>query len=105
MAYRNTLGFPNPQRNKSGGPCPLRQYAQLDARELGSLFLERLKTPEEGTPDHRYARNALIEMNPPLEHFAAKRFRNRGRPTHSPAWCPPQSGAPHSHDTERRIPR
>lgn len=89
MAYRNTLGFPNPQRNKRGGPCPLRQYAQLDARELGSLFLERLKTPEEGTPDHQYARNALIEMNPPLAHFAAKCFRNRGRPTYSPAWCPP----------------
>ncbi|MYT77468.1 RNA polymerase sigma-B factor [Streptomyces sp. MnatMP-M77] len=55
-----------------------RKVAPKDARELGSLFFERLQTLEEGTPEHQYARNTLIEMNLSLVHFAAKRFRNRG---------------------------
>ncbi|MFI1532385.1 RNA polymerase sigma factor SigF [Streptomyces griseus] len=54
------------------------KIAPKDARELGSLFFEQLGVLEEGTPDHQYARNTLIEMNLSLVHFAAKRFRNRG---------------------------
>ncbi len=45
---------------------------------MGSLFFEQLQVLEEGTPEHQYARNTLIEMNLSLVHFAAKRFRNRG---------------------------
>ncbi|MEV6766458.1 SigB/SigF/SigG family RNA polymerase sigma factor [Streptomyces sp. NPDC051105] len=49
-----------------------------DARELSRLFLDRLQTLEEGTHEHQYARNTLIEMNLTLVRFAARRFRNRG---------------------------
>ncbi|MFE2977296.1 SigB/SigF/SigG family RNA polymerase sigma factor [Streptomyces sp. NPDC059258] len=54
------------------------KVAPKDARVMGSLFFEQLQVLEEGTPEHQYARNTLIEMNLSLVHFAAKRFRNRG---------------------------
>ncbi|MFE1883213.1 RNA polymerase sigma factor SigF [Streptomyces diastatochromogenes] len=49
-----------------------------DARELSKLFFEQLATLEEGTSEHQYARNTLIEMNMSLVRFAAGRFRSRG---------------------------
>ncbi|MFD3457548.1 SigB/SigF/SigG family RNA polymerase sigma factor [Streptomyces sp. NPDC058691] len=52
--------------------------APADARALSKLFLERLTVLEEGTQDHQYARNTLIEMNMSLVRFAARRFRDRG---------------------------
>ncbi|MFD6419940.1 RNA polymerase sigma factor SigF [Streptomyces sp. NPDC060194] len=51
--------------------------APKDAREISRLFFERLSTLEEGTHDHQYARNTLIELNLALVRFAASRFRNR----------------------------
>jgi RNA polymerase sigma-B factor len=52
------------------------KIAPQDARELTRLFLERLAVLEEGTPEHQYARNTLIEVNMSLVRFAARRFRN-----------------------------
>ncbi|MDX2623211.1 RNA polymerase sigma factor SigF [Streptomyces sp. WI03-5b] len=52
--------------------------APRDARRLSRLFLDRLQALDEGTPEHQYARNTLIEMNLSLVRFAAGRFRNRG---------------------------
>ncbi|MFF0203660.1 SigB/SigF/SigG family RNA polymerase sigma factor [Streptomyces sp. NPDC005017] len=49
-----------------------------DARELSRRFLDRLAVLEEGTPDHQYVRNTLIEMNLSLVRYAASRFRTRG---------------------------
>ncbi|MFF4537053.1 RNA polymerase sigma factor SigF [Streptomyces aureus] len=49
-----------------------------DARELTRIFLNQLAVLEEGTREHQYARNTLIEMNVSLVRFAASRFRNRG---------------------------
>ncbi|MFE4450153.1 SigB/SigF/SigG family RNA polymerase sigma factor [Streptomyces sp. NPDC056796] len=49
-----------------------------DARALSTLFFEQLRVLEEGTHEHQYARNTLIEMNISLVRFAARRFRNRG---------------------------
>ncbi|MEU5593051.1 RNA polymerase sigma factor SigF [Streptomyces sp. NPDC020298] len=49
-----------------------------DARELSRLFFDRLAVLEEGTHEHQYARNTLIEMNMSLVRFAAGRFRSRG---------------------------
>ncbi|MFB8118272.1 RNA polymerase sigma factor SigF [Streptomyces sp. NPDC055962] len=49
-----------------------------DARALGKLFFEQLQVLEEGTHEHQYARNTLIEMNLSLVQYAARRFRNRG---------------------------
>ncbi|MET7480370.1 SigB/SigF/SigG family RNA polymerase sigma factor [Streptomyces sp. NPDC005648] len=49
-----------------------------DARELTRLFLARLAVLEEGTEEHQYARNTLIEMNLSLVRYAAARFRSRG---------------------------
>ncbi|WP_329225492.1 SigB/SigF/SigG family RNA polymerase sigma factor [Streptomyces sp. NBC_01460] len=54
------------------------QIAPRDARNLSRLFFDRLHLLEEGTPEHQYARNTLIEMNLSLVRFAAGRFRNRG---------------------------
>ncbi|WP_420036380.1 SigB/SigF/SigG family RNA polymerase sigma factor [Streptomyces sp. cg28] len=52
--------------------------APRDARELGAHFFERLSVLEEGTRDHQYARNTLIEMNLSLVQYAASRFKYRG---------------------------
>ncbi|MEW1569499.1 RNA polymerase sigma factor SigF [Streptomyces sp. NPDC093509] len=52
--------------------------APKNARELTRLFLDQLSVLEEGTREHQYARNTLIEMNISLVKFAASRFRNRG---------------------------
>ncbi|MFF0791194.1 SigB/SigF/SigG family RNA polymerase sigma factor [Streptomyces spiralis] len=54
------------------------QVAPSDARTLSRLFFERLATLEEGTHEHQYARNTLIEMNMSLVRYAAGRFRSRG---------------------------
>ncbi|WP_327270772.1 RNA polymerase sigma factor SigF (plasmid) [Streptomyces sp. NBC_01218] len=54
------------------------KVAPKDARALSKLFFDRLQTLEEGTREHQYARNTLIEMNLSLVRFAAQRFRNRG---------------------------
>ncbi|MGW1467258.1 RNA polymerase sigma factor SigF [Streptomyces sp. NPDC001493] len=54
------------------------KVAPQDARALSKIFFDRLQTVEEGTREHQYARNTLIEMNLSLVRFAASRFRNRG---------------------------
>ncbi|MDQ0585558.1 RNA polymerase sigma factor SigF [Streptomyces rishiriensis] len=54
------------------------KMAPKDARTLSKLFFAKLAVLEEGTPEHQYARNTLIEMNMSLVRFAAGRFRNRG---------------------------
>lgn len=51
--------------------------APRDARELSRQFFRRLSELEEGTYEHQYARNTLIEMNMSLVRFAAGRFRGR----------------------------
>jgi RNA polymerase sigma-B factor len=53
------------------------QIAPKDARELTRLFFQQLSVLEEGTPEHQYARNTLIEMNISLVRYAASRFRGR----------------------------
>ncbi|MGW0334670.1 SigB/SigF/SigG family RNA polymerase sigma factor [Streptomyces sp. NPDC003011] len=55
------------------------KIAPKDARELSKLFFDRLTTLEEGTPEHQYARNTLIEMNMSLVRFAAGRYRSSGQ--------------------------
>ncbi|SCD72479.1 sigma factor, partial [Streptomyces sp. OspMP-M43] len=54
------------------------KVAPQDARALSKIFFDRLQVLEEGTHEHQYARNTLIEMNLSLVRFAASRFRNRG---------------------------
>nr|WP_239074856.1 RNA polymerase sigma factor SigF [Streptomyces sp. SID10853] len=53
------------------------KVAPYDARELSRLFFATLGTADEGTPEHQYARNTLIELNLSLVRFAATRFRSR----------------------------
>ena len=48
-----------------------------DARELSRQFFDRLASLEEGTHEHQYVRNTLIEMNLSLVRYAAARFRSR----------------------------
>ncbi|MFJ3699238.1 RNA polymerase sigma factor SigF [Streptomyces sp. NPDC090052] len=53
------------------------KVASYEARELSRLFFATLDTAEEGTHEHQYARNTLIELNLSLVRFAATRFRSR----------------------------
>ncbi|MEU8518828.1 RNA polymerase sigma factor SigF [Streptomyces sp. NBC_01216] len=55
-----------------------REVAPKDARELSKVFFDELAVLEEGTAEHQYARNTLIEMNMSLVRYAASRFRGRG---------------------------
>ncbi|MFF5636872.1 SigB/SigF/SigG family RNA polymerase sigma factor [Streptomyces sp. NPDC012825] len=52
-----------------------------DAQALSAALLTRLTELEEGTPEHAYVRNTLVELNLSLVKFAARRFRNRAEPT------------------------
>ncbi|MGW1893765.1 RNA polymerase sigma factor SigF [Streptomyces sp. NPDC002004] len=52
--------------------------APRDARGLSRGFFARLAELEEGTHEHQYVRNTLIEMNLSLVTYAAGRFRSRG---------------------------
>ncbi|MFF7847456.1 SigB/SigF/SigG family RNA polymerase sigma factor [Streptomyces sp. NPDC007910] len=52
-----------------------------DAQPLSSALLTRLAELDEGTPEHAYVRNTLVELNLSLVKFAARRFRNRAEPT------------------------
>lgn len=56
--------------------CPA-EMAPKDAREISKLFFARLTDLEEGTHEHQYVRNTLIELNLALVRYAATRFRNR----------------------------
>ncbi|MGW6566745.1 SigB/SigF/SigG family RNA polymerase sigma factor [Streptomyces sp. NPDC054975] len=52
-----------------------------DAQALSTALFARLEGLEEGTPEHAYVRNTLVELNLSLVKFAARRFRNRAEPT------------------------
>ncbi|MFI7340823.1 SigB/SigF/SigG family RNA polymerase sigma factor [Streptomyces sp. NPDC050085] len=52
--------------------------APRDARDVGRHFFNRLAHLEEGTHEHQYVRNVLIEMNLSLVQYAASRFKHRG---------------------------
>ncbi|MFI6692614.1 RNA polymerase sigma factor SigF [Streptomyces sp. NPDC050433] len=56
--------------------CPA-DVAPKDAREISRIFFVRLAELEEGTHEHNYVRNTLIELNLALVRYAATRFRNR----------------------------
>ncbi|MFI6082035.1 RNA polymerase sigma factor SigF [Streptomyces sp. NPDC051217] len=56
--------------------CP-GDVAPKDAREISRVFFVRLAELEEGTHEHQYVRNTLIELNLALVRYAATRFRNR----------------------------
>ncbi|MGV9253317.1 RNA polymerase sigma factor SigF [Streptomyces sp. NPDC003697] len=82
-AIRSEAEVEETQGTRTGhGPSPdvadPRTVAPRDARELSRHFFQRLTELEEGTHEHQYARNTLIEMNMSLVRFAAGRFRNRG---------------------------
>ncbi|MEU6865487.1 SigB/SigF/SigG family RNA polymerase sigma factor [Streptomyces sp. NPDC046876] len=55
-----------------------REVAPADARELSRVFFRRLRELPEDSPEHRYVRNALVEMNSSLVQYAVRRFRGRG---------------------------
>ncbi|MEU4269050.1 SigB/SigF/SigG family RNA polymerase sigma factor [Streptomyces sp. NPDC026092] len=52
-----------------------------DAQTLSTALFSRLEKLEQGTPEHAYVRNTLVELNLSLVKFAARRFRNRAEPT------------------------
>ncbi|MET9672480.1 RNA polymerase sigma factor SigF [Streptomyces sp. NPDC006482] len=52
----------------------------VDARALSKQLFARLAVLEEGTHDHAYVRNTLVELNLALVRFAAARFGSRSEP-------------------------
>ncbi|WP_418955536.1 SigB/SigF/SigG family RNA polymerase sigma factor [Streptomyces tritici] len=52
-----------------------------EAQTLSTALFARMAELEEGTPEHAYVRNTLVELNLSLVKFAARRFRNRPEPT------------------------
>ncbi|MFD6419617.1 RNA polymerase sigma factor SigF [Streptomyces sp. NPDC060194] len=57
-----------------------RDITPQDARALSKTLFARLETLEEGTHEHAYVRNTLVELNLALVKFAASRFRTRSEP-------------------------
>ncbi|MEU6881582.1 SigB/SigF/SigG family RNA polymerase sigma factor [Streptomyces sp. NPDC046712] len=57
------------------------EVSTTDAQTLSTALFTRLEGLEEGTPEHAYVRNTLVELNLSLVKFAARRFRNRAEPT------------------------
>ncbi|MGW2442072.1 sigma-70 family RNA polymerase sigma factor, partial [Streptomyces goshikiensis] len=82
---RTTPLLPRPRRpyTEAAGIADLpridepREVAPADARELSRVFFLRLRELTEGTPEHQYVRNTLIEMNASLVQYAVRRFRSR----------------------------
>ncbi|MFF3325462.1 RNA polymerase sigma factor SigF [Streptomyces sp. NPDC002889] len=62
------------------GTPSLDEVRPLDARELSKTLFARLASLEEGTHEHAYVRNTLVELNLALVKFAASRFRSRSEP-------------------------
>ncbi len=59
---------------------PFDEVGPMDARALSKTLFGRLETLEEGTHEHAYVRNTLVELNLALVKFAASRFRSRSEP-------------------------
>ena len=59
---------------------PFDEVGPVDARALSKTLFARLETLEEGTHEHAYVRNTLVELNLALVKFAASRFRSRSEP-------------------------
>ncbi|MFI9296265.1 RNA polymerase sigma factor SigF [Streptomyces gardneri] len=59
---------------------PLDRIGAVDARALSKQLFARLSELEEGTHDHAYVRNTLVELNLALVKFAASRFGSRSEP-------------------------
>ena len=59
---------------------PFDEVGPIDARALSKTLFARLETLEEGTHEHAYVRNTLVELNLALVRFAASRFRSRSEP-------------------------
>ncbi|MBW1600474.1 RNA polymerase sigma factor SigF [Streptomyces sp. JJ38] len=73
IATATADGLPHPREPHAVAP--------EDARALTRLFVERLRTLDEGTAEHQYVRNTLIEINLSLVRYAARRFRSRAGET------------------------
>ncbi|MER7759721.1 SigB/SigF/SigG family RNA polymerase sigma factor [Streptomyces sp. NPDC097619] len=56
------------------------QASAHEARTLSVALFRRLTELREGTPEHAYVRNTLVELNLSLVKFAARRFRSRSEP-------------------------
>ncbi|MFD9052553.1 SigB/SigF/SigG family RNA polymerase sigma factor [Streptomyces zaomyceticus] len=67
----------------AGLPTPARptDVSTDDARTLSVALFRRLRELDEGTPEHAYVRNTLVELNLSMVKFAARRFRSRAEPT------------------------
>ncbi|MEU9401300.1 RNA polymerase sigma factor SigF [Streptomyces sp. NPDC048242] len=59
---------------------PFDEVGPVDARALSKTLFQRLESLEEGTHEHAYVRNTLVELNLALVRFAASRFRSRSEP-------------------------
>ncbi|MFD9795262.1 SigB/SigF/SigG family RNA polymerase sigma factor [Streptomyces sp. NPDC059070] len=72
MRRRALDGIPEVARPQS--------LATEEARSLSQAMFRRLAELDEGTQEHAYVRNTLVELNLSLVKFAARRFRGRAEP-------------------------
>ena len=56
------------------------RVSPADARRISKTLFARMATLEEGTYEHTYVRNTLVELNMTLVKFAAARYRTRNEP-------------------------
>ncbi|MFI1866647.1 RNA polymerase sigma factor SigF [Streptomyces jumonjinensis] len=59
---------------------PFGELGPMDSRALSKTLFARLADLDEGTHEHSYVRNTLVELNLTLVRFAASRFRTRSEP-------------------------
>ncbi|MFG2503107.1 SigB/SigF/SigG family RNA polymerase sigma factor [Streptomyces sp. NPDC048441] len=59
------------------GPDPHCGRRTAELRALSNALFARLDEAEEGTPEHSYVRNSLVELNLNLVRYAAHRMRPR----------------------------
>ncbi|MEU3600177.1 SigB/SigF/SigG family RNA polymerase sigma factor [Streptomyces sp. NPDC006798] len=73
-------GAPDPLADLGLPDVPFDEIGPVDARALSKTLFARLHELEEGTHEHAYVRNTLVELNLALVKFAASRFRSRSEP-------------------------
>ncbi|MDV5146174.1 RNA polymerase sigma factor SigF [Streptomyces sp. SBC-4] len=79
-ALRDHLPAQRPALRDELPDRPLDRIGAVDARALSKQLFARLAVLEEGTHDHAYVRNTLVELNLALVKFAASRFGSRSEP-------------------------
>ncbi len=67
-------------RNRDIDLSSTHRVSPAESRRISKTLFARMATLEEGTYEHTYVRNTLVELNMALVKFAAARYRTRNEP-------------------------